>query len=214
MKVDRRSFRSGLIWLLAAIILGIQPGCRQTPSYSDIKVDKGGGLANTNAAAPQARPSIQQENPLAPAPDSSLAPAPDSSIAPNPDSGTASAPESTPSPDASVSASSTAPSYLDQKTGQIKNLPLYPGASARGLQYGPINGTSQVTVQARTRAPFEKVTAFYDRVVKENGWIIDDNSREQNSYVWQLRRSEGDRAAIRVDRDQLGRVTIGLARTN
>jgi hypothetical protein len=103
---------------------------------------------------------------------------------------------------------------VDQKTGQIKNLPLYPHARLRGLRYGPINGTSQVSVRAITRAPFEKVTAFYDQVVKENGWTIEDNGRDANSCTWQLSRGADNRAAIRVDKDPLGRVTISLARTN
>jgi len=166
----------------------MQAACRHSPSYSDIKVDKDGSLANSNAARPQPEPSVEAANPLVPLPGSSAG------------------------VDPSASPSGTAPSFLDTKTGQIKNLPLYPGAKVRGLQFGPMNGTTQATLQALTRAPFEKVTAFYDQVIRENGWIIDDSSREPNSYTWQLRRGQSDRAAIRVDKDQIGRVTIALAR--
>src|SRR5262249_27374853 len=122
-------------------------------------------------------------------------------------------PGSSPSPDPSASPAAT-PSYFDQKTGQIRNLPLYPRAKVMSVQYGPINGAPQVMLQAMCREPFEKVTAFYEAVIKDNGWIVDDNSRGTDSYTWQLSRGRTDRAAIRVDKDQLGRVHIGLARTN
>jgi hypothetical protein len=189
MTAGRRSFSGGVLGFVVMITCGLLPGCRHTPSYSDIKVDKSGSLANSNAARPEAEGSTDSGNPLAMIPQAS--PVPDASAGPGP----------------------APPSFLDPKTGQIRNLPLYPGARVRNVQFGPINGTPQVTVQAFVRAPFERVTAFYDQAVKENGWTIDDNSRDADSYVWQLSRGQTDHAAIRVDKDQLGRVTIGMART-
>src|SRR5215470_15107607 len=124
MRVGHRRYNAGRVLLLAVITLVLQPGCRHTPSYDDIKVDKSGSLANANATYPQLKPSIDQEKPTLPTPDSSPAAAPDS--APT------AVPEYTPSPDTSSGASSALPSYVDQKTGQIKNLPLYPHAKLRG----------------------------------------------------------------------------------
>src|SRR5262249_40420007 len=119
-------------------------------------------------------------------------------------------PGAAPSPEASASRT---PNFLDPRTAQIRNLPLYPGARAMSVQYGPIGGITQITLQASTRAAFEDVTAFYDKVVKDNGWTIDDNSRDTNSYTWQLTRGRTEHGAIRVDREQ-DRVNISLARTN
>jgi len=90
---------------------------------------------------------------------------------------------------------------------------MFPHARLRSIRYGHIAGVTQVALQGFTKAPFEKVTAFYDLVVKENGWKIEDNGREANSYTWQLTRGQDDRASIRVDKDPLGRVVISLART-
>jgi len=190
--------------LAASLVCGLGASCSRTPSYSDIKVEKGGSLANANTARPQTAPSTEPADPLAPVPGSSPA-VPASSLMP--------VPGSSAWPDPSASPAAT-PAYLDQKTGQIRNLPLYPRAKVMGVQYGPIGGIPQVTLQAMCRGPFEKVTAFYEKVIKDNGWIVDDNSRGSNSYTWQLSRGQTDRAAIRVDQDQLGRVHIGLARTN
>src|SRR5260370_42166855 len=102
-----RSFRRGVLWLLALVICALLPGCRHTPSYSDIKVDKGGGVANTNEARPESERSIESGAPLAAIPDSS------------------------PLPDLSASPGSIPPAYFDAKTGQIRNLPLYPGSKGR-----------------------------------------------------------------------------------
>jgi hypothetical protein len=165
-------------------------------------LEKDGSLANANAGRQE--PGSATGNPLA-APDPSLAPLPDSSVVPNPGSSDSSQASPAPGP---------TPSYFDPKTGQIRNLPLFPGAKVRKIQYGPINGTPQVTLQAMTRAPFEKVTAYYDKVVKDNGWAIDDSGPGENSYSWQLSRGQTDRAAIRVDKEPLGRTSISLARTN
>jgi hypothetical protein len=90
---------------------------------------------------------------------------------------------------------------------------MFPHARLRSIRYGPIGGTTQVALQGFTKAPFERVTAFYDQVVKQNGWTIEDNGREANSYTWQLSRGRDEHAAIRVDKDPLGRVVISLART-
>src|SRR5262245_2330182 len=199
------SIRRGivLVELVGVLICGIFTGCSHSPSYSDIKVEKGGSLANANTARPQTVPSAGQADPVAPVAGSS--PAAAASSLPLPDF----------SPSTGPSASPTAtPAFFDQKTGQIRNLPLYPRSKVMGVQYGPINGTSQALMQAICTAPFEKVTAFYEAVIKDNGWIVEDNSRGANSYIWQLSRGQTDRGAIRVDKDERGYVHIALARTN
>jgi len=175
---------SGAMLLVLALSAALG-GCRHTPSYNDIKVDSHGSTANSNAARPE--PSFEPANPIG-------------------------IPGAAPSPEASANPTAT-PNFLDPKTGRIRDLPLYPGAKPMGVQYGPIGGITQITLQAVTRAPFENVTAFYDKVVKDNGWTIDDNSRDTNSYTWQLSRGRSEHGAIRVDREQ-DRVNISLARTN
>jgi hypothetical protein len=195
MRVMRVSLGGAVLWLLAVLLgCGFFEACSHTPSYNDIKVDKGGGLANANTGIPQTAPSQGPATPLAP------------------DAGSLS-----PLPDLSASAEQSAspiipPSSLDQRKGRIRDLPLYPGAKVRRLQYGPISGVLQVSIQAVTRAPFERVVAFYDQAVKDNRWIIDDNSRDADSYIWQLSRGQTDHGAVRIDRGQMGRVFISLAR--
>ena len=203
------SFSRWTVCWLALFVFALLPACRHTPSYNDIKVEKDGTVANSNSG-PTGGPagagaSTGPGNSLAPMPASSAEQEPNSSLLPVPDSSQSSG-------DPAVAAAT--PSYFDQKTGQIRNLPLFPGAKVRKVQYGPINGTPQVTLAALSTAPFDKITAFYDKVVKDNGWTIDDSGRGENSWTWQLSRGQTDRAAIRVDKEPLGRVSISLARTN
>jgi hypothetical protein len=193
-----------LCWL-ALSLFGLLPACRHTPSYNDIKLEKDGSLANANASRSDSGSANGESNPQGATPASPLEAAPNAPLVPVPDS--------SPAPGASAAAGPT-PAYFDPKTGQIKNLPLYPGAKVRRVQYGPINGTPQVSLAALSTAPFEKVTAFYDKVVKDNGWTVDDSGRGENSYSWQLSRGQTDRAAIRVDKEPMGRISISLARTN
>jgi len=188
-----RSMSRSILWWLALFLFWMLPACHHNPSYNDIKLEKAGSLANANGGRPEAGSS----SPLEAAPNSPLVPVPDPSQAPG-----------------SSAFSGPTPAYFDPKTGQIKNLPLFPGAKVRKLQYGPINGTPQVSLAAMSTAPFEKVTAFYDKAVKDNGWSIDDNSRGEKTYSWQLSRGQTDRAAIRVDKEPMGRISISLARTN
>ena len=202
----RRLCNGRALWLVGLLFCGLFTSCSHSPSYSDTKANKGANPADSNAARSEAGPSIEQVNPPAPSP--SPPPA-------FPDSSSTLIPGSSPRLEGPASPSPTGtPAYLDPKTGRIKDLPLYPHAKVMGLQYGPIGGVSQVTLQAMIREPFEKVTAFYDKAVKDNGWTIDDNSRGVNSYTWQLSRGATDRAAIRIDKNEIGRVSISLARTN
>jgi len=202
MSLSRRSDYTKTIWLVLAVACWLLPGCRSSPSYSDIKVDKSGALVNSNTARPETQPPIESQ------PQNETQPLIDPASSPG------SLPDPLATPEASATPTSAPPSFVDPKTGQIKSLPLFPGAKVRGLRYGPINGLNQVTLQAVTRAPMDKVTAFYDQVVKQNGWTVDDNSRGADTYTWMLSKGQNDRAAIRIDRDRLGRTDISLARTN
>jgi hypothetical protein len=105
------------------------------------------------------------------------------------------------------------PAFFDQKKGQIKDLPSFPNASVINIGYGPINGQNGVFISLQTLSPFEEVAAFYDKAIKSNGWTVINDSRTPGSYVWQLKKGEGQEARVQVKDDQdAHRVIIGLAR--
>jgi hypothetical protein len=93
------------------------------------------------------------------------------------------------------------PPFLDGKTGRIKDLPIYPGAKLINSQYGPVNGYNTVMLRAQTNAPFDKVTGFYDQILKTNGWSVDNSNRGEGVSAWELIKGDTDRGGVQVSED-------------
>ncbi|HKV40495.1 MAG TPA: hypothetical protein VJX67_14875 [Blastocatellia bacterium] len=141
-------------------------GCGPRPSYSDIQVDKNGGLANQPAASPEGV-GVPRQSPGLPQTGAGIPP----------------------------------PAFLDDRTGQIKDLPLYPRSKLINSQYGPVNGYNTMMLRAETGDPFEKVTGYYDQILKSNGWRIDNNNRGEGSFSWELLKGASDHGGVQVTQD-------------
>jgi hypothetical protein len=122
-------------------------------------------------------------------------------------------PEKTDSP-AQTKQALKPPAFFDQKKGQIKDLPNFPNASVINMSYGPMNEMYMMSLFLQTFSSFQEVTAFYDKAIESNGWTVTNNSRAPGSYVWQLKKGEGQEAKVQVKEDpDARRVIIGLLRT-
>jgi hypothetical protein len=152
---------------LVVLVLGLATGsaCQHKPSYADIKINQSGGLAT------------EDNNTVA----NALAAANATPTAGQPGGQNA---DSRPEP---------IPAFFDQKTGQIKDLPLIPHSKVTALQYGPYGIYTSMSMQAKTAVPFDKVTEFYDNAVKSEGWKVVSNDRDGDAFIWRL--AKGDEGA-------------------
>lgn len=148
---------------LLALALAAGSGCQHKPSYADIKINQSGGLAT------------EDNNTVA----NALAAANATPAAAGQTGG-----KLPPEP---------IPAFFDQKTGQIKDLPLIPHSKVTALQYGPYGVYTSMSMQAKTAIPFDKVTEFYDNAVKSAGWKVVSNDRNGDAFIWRL--AKGDEGA-------------------
>ena len=81
------------------------------------------------------------------------------------------------------------------------------------IQYGPTQGYDSAMVILRSKDQFDKVTAFYDTVIKNNKWGVAANDRSPDNYSWTLGSEEGDEGLVQITRDPKSNVvTIVLDR--
>ncbi|HEY6334223.1 MAG TPA: hypothetical protein VI756_33220 [Blastocatellia bacterium] len=177
---------SGAITLCLAVVivaLATGPACTHKPSYADIKINQSGGLATENNNA--------------------VAGALTAANAASGAGGQSGSVNAHPEP---------IPSFFDQKTGQIKDLPLIPHSKITALQYGPYGTYTSMSMQAKTAVPFDKVTEFYDEAVKSGGWKVISNDRDGDAFIWRLAKgNEG--ATVQVSKSFEPNITyVGLNR--
>lgn len=169
------------------------------PSYSNINLNKnsqeGRAPAPDASATPEAAPEAQAE--ATPSPD---APAP--------------AAGASPPPAAAQTGRVKMPSFFDPQAGAIKDLPSYPGSRPVNVQYGPLSGADMAMIVSETTVPMEKITQFYDRAVKSNGWTVASEMREPEKYRLDLKKGNKDAGTVQVTKAQgAGLVTIAISRT-
>lgn len=95
------------------------------------------------------------------------------------------------------------PDFYDTSTGQIKDIPMFPGAKRDNFQFGPVSGYQTVMIRAKTRAPFDTITKFYDEELKKHGWSITENNRSKENFSWTLSRGDSTTANVVVSNDTL-----------
>ena len=168
---------------LAVLVIGALAACSHKPSYSEIDANRASGNQNQNQGQNQNQNSDGQANASTPPAVEPPAPAPP---APAP-------------PPAPVFKS---PSFMDQAKGGIKDLPAYPRAHRVGMQIGPIQGVNTITVALKTTDPMDKITAFYERVIKDNKWTVIDKIIDPEFSEWSLKKGEDNSAKVQVKKDQ------------
>lgn len=107
------------------------------------------------------------------------------------------------------------PPFMDMARGYPKDLPNYPQASTINVQYGPYENTDVFSISLRTGDSMDKVVAFYDNVIKGNGWTVANRLVDPEYAEWVLKKKEGDEAKVTVQKDKQSNrgFYIAVART-
>jgi hypothetical protein len=106
------------------------------------------------------------------------------------------------------------PAFLDQTTGQIKDIPSYPLSNRLNIQYGPIQGQDTLSMVLETGDTMEKIVAFYDKAIKSNGWTVSEKLNDPEISNWTLKKGSDNEAKIEVRKNpQTNTMYIAIART-
>jgi hypothetical protein len=176
-----REVRIVCVWLIATVIT-LATGCSHKPAYTEMDANRGTVKQNQNQAnASQAASPNQTSQPSSTEPSAS---SPESSV---------SAPTPTTPP--------KRPSFLDEAKGGIKDLPSYPGAFRLNVQVGPIEGVNTMSLGLRTKDSMDKITAFYEQVIKANKWTVVDKVIDPELSEWTLKKGEQNSAKVQVKKD-------------
>jgi hypothetical protein len=165
-------------WLFLALgAIVTANGCRHKPAYSDIDANRSSRTQNQNGA---------DEAGTTPAP---AAPALPTTEASQP-------PDSPPS-----SQRFKSPTFMDQATGAIKDLPNYPHSTRISIQVGPNQGLNTMTLVLQTGDSMDLISAFYQKAIKDNQWTVVDKVIDPEMSEWTLKKGEENGAKIQVKKD-------------
>lgn len=181
--------------LLLMTAMAFASACNsKEPSYSNINLNNNSQAGRAPAASAS--------------PEAGAEPAAPETLPPPPPS--AAAPEPAPSQPTAI----RLPAFFDAQKGAIKDLPSYPDSIRINVQYGPLSGAEMAMIVSQTGGPMAKITEFYDRAVKSNGWTIESETREPEKYRLNLRKGDKDAGTVEVTPDAAGkRLTIAISRT-
>ncbi|MCI0486659.1 MAG: hypothetical protein L0229_08675 [Blastocatellia bacterium] len=172
------------ILLLAALMVTVSVACRQKPAYSDMELGPSPGNDQSNA------------NQAAP-----------------PSNANANAPGAAAQNSNSQSARSKLPSFMDERTGEIKDLPSYPGSYRTNAQYGPDRGINRAFVALQTSDSVDRIAAFYNDAIKSNGWTVVNTLHEPELYKIEFKKGDNDQGSVQAQKNPLAStVDIVLSR--
>lgn len=98
--------------------------------------------------------------------------------------------------------------------GEAKDLPNYPQAIMKSIQFGPMQGTDTMSLVLETRDSMDKIAAFYDKAIKSNGWTVDSRTFDPEFAEWNLRKPFDNEGKVQVKRDPRTKaMNIVIART-
>lgn len=161
--------------LTAAVIAGLA-GCAHKPAYSEMDANRSSRNQNQNAGAQATASTPAAAEPPAP---EAAQPAP-----------------------ASPPAAFKSPSFLDQASGGIRDLPAYPNANRISVQLGPMQGLNTMSLGFTTTDSMDKIAAFYEKVIKDNKWTVIDKLIDPEFSEWSLKKGEDHNAKVQVKKDQ------------
>ena len=104
------------------------------------------------------------------------------------------------------------PSFVDPKSGEIKDLPSFPAARRTNVMFGPIQGVDTAMLVLQTATPIEKVAEYYEKAVKKNRWKVVSSMSDPEIYKWELKKGDRDEALVQVKKDSNGMISIVLSR--
>jgi hypothetical protein len=106
------------------------------------------------------------------------------------------------------------PAFFDAQKGAIKDLPSYPESMNVNVQYGPLSNAEMATIVSETSGSMEKITQFYDKAIKSNGWTVSSETRETDRYRMNLKKGDKDAGTVQVTRNaQSKAITIVVSRS-
>jgi hypothetical protein len=98
--------------------------------------------------------------------------------------------------------------------GQAKDLPNYPQAITKTIQYGPVEGSDTFSLVLETRDSMEKIAAFYDKAIKSNGWFVDSRTVDSEFAEWNLKKAFDNEGKVQVRKDpRTSAMNIVIVRT-
>ena len=158
----------------AALIIMAAIACRQKPAYSDLEL--GPSASNSHNNANQAVPALNANvnDAEAAARNSNSQPAP-----------------------------FKLPSFMDERTGEIKDLPAYPGSYRTNAQYGPDRGMNVALVALQTVDSVDKIAAFYNNAIKSNGWTVVSKAQEPELYKIELKKGDIHYGSVQAQKNPL-----------
>jgi hypothetical protein len=162
---------------LAVVVIAALAGCSHKPGYSEMDANRTARNQNQNHNS-EGRSTA------------SMPPAVEPPAATEPSPG--------PPPAPAVKR----PSFMDQAKGDIRDLPSYPRAYRVNMQIGPIQGVNTMLLTLKTTDPMDKITAFYERVIKDNKWTVIDKIIDPEFSEWSLKKGEDSSAKVQVKKDQ------------
>jgi hypothetical protein len=179
------------VTVLCLVLAGIATGaCKHKPAYSDIDANANRPASNQNQNA-EAQPNAAQ---------------------PSAGESQASPPPATP-PEAPKPPAFKRPRFLDEVSGEIKDLPGYPGAYRATGRIGPSGEANMASFVLQSSDSMDKIVAFYERVIKANRWTVLNKVIDQEASEWRLSKGQDESAKVEVKKDQqTGRMTILVVR--
>ena len=180
---------------LIVIIITLSTGCAHKPAYTEVNANRGAIKENQNQAN-----STQAASPTP----SSQPPATEPATASSEASASAPAPATL----------AKRPTFFDEAKGGVKDLPSYPGAYRVNVQVGPIEGLNTMSLGLKSKDSMDKITTFYEQVIKSNKWTVVDKLIDPELSEWILKKGEENNAKVQVKKDlTTGLMNIVIVRT-
>ena len=85
--------------------------------------------------------------------------------------------------------------------GQAKDIPNYPQALTKSIQFGPVQGIDTMSLVLETRDALDKITAFYEKAIKSNGWIVESKTVNSEQAEWNLKKTFDNEGKVQVVKD-------------
>jgi hypothetical protein len=182
------------MWVsLVTAVIAVSAGCARKPAYSDMEPAKSSRDQNQNQN--------QSDGEQASAPSAALEQPPATAAGAQPEAAPAAVPVKR-------------PSFLDEATGGIKDLPSYPDSYRVSVQVGPIQGLNTMSLGFTARDPMDKISAFFERVIKDNKWTVSDKVIDPEFSEWTLAKGADNNAKVQVKKDEkTGAMTIVMVRS-
>jgi hypothetical protein len=166
------------LWLFVALGAFVTAnGCGHKPAYNDIDANRTSSTKNQNG----------DDN-------SGTTPAPAAAELPTTDA--TQPPDSAPS-----SQRFKTPTFMDQATGAIKDLPNYPRSTRTSVQIGPTQGLNVMTLVLQTGDSMDLIAAFYQKAIKDYQWTVVDKVIDPEVSEWTLKKGEENGLRIQVKKD-------------